>query len=480
MTISRFMGLQYPDIDKISAVAIDDIAELNGLSFDTSDAGTFSFDVTTSGADTFELPILSGGAGYTQDFNVNWGDTNSSTITSYDDADRIHSYAGAGTYTVVMSGTCEYFAFKGGGDRLLPTALNAFTGDMRFEVLNFEDCSNITSICVLGTMAYLKNATGMFRELDQLTTIPAGIFDGCSNMDVGNGFDLTFHQCSNLATIPADLFKYQPELVGGAFTQTFCQTAITSIPIDLFKYQTKLALDSFNGTFRLCTSLTSIPTDLLRYNTSIYRRECTSMFESCTDITSIPADLFKYNTGLTLNAFQQMFKSCTGITSIPAGLFLYNTAVNTTSFASTFQNCEALVAVPTDLFRYNVNVAGVSFLSTFMDCDLLATVPSGLFKYNLSAQWFNQTFYNCPKLQIISDIFCDAADEGTRFLNQSINFTRFLSRATFTGSASGTAPTLWDSFDFGSGTPVSTECYNGAGNSLTSISNYNDIPVAWL
>lgn len=30
-----------------------------------------------------------------------------------------------------------------------------------------------------------------------------------------------------------------------------------------------------------------------------------------------------------------------------------------------------------------------------------------------------------------------------------------------------------------SGTPAATDCYNGAGNSTTSLTNYNDIPTSW-
>jgi len=61
-------------------------------------------------------------------FSVDWGDTSSSTITSYDDADRTHSYSGAGTYTVVLNGTCEWFAFNNLGDKTLVVELNEFTG----------------------------------------------------------------------------------------------------------------------------------------------------------------------------------------------------------------------------------------------------------------------------------------------------------------------------------------------------------------
>jgi len=57
------------------------------------------------------------------------------------------------------------------------------------------------------------------------------------------------------------------------------------------------------------------------------------------------------------------------------------------------------------------------------------------------------------------------------------NFQACFSRPSFTGTQ-GEAPELWEC-DFGSGTPTKTECYAGAGNSLTSLSNYGDIPSDW-
>ena len=384
---------------------------------------SFSFKVAYTGAGTFTLPINGGGAGYAHSFDVDWGDgTAHSTITAYNDADRVHSYAGAGTYTVVLTGTCEWFAFNNTGDKTKITQLLAFSGDMGFKVLNFHGCTSLTTAVALGAKASLLNASDMFRDCTALTAIPDHLFDGCSAM-IGNlGFHGTFRSCSKL----------------------------TSIPADLFKYQTGLTTNAFYSTFMGCSKLVSIPADLFRYNTGITTNAFTYTFYGCNNValTSIPADLFRYNTGITTNAFTYTFYLCTGLTSIPTDLFRYNTEITTGGFTSTFNGCTALATIGADLFRYNTKCLA-----------------------------FASTFQNCTKLQLNATIFYAVGESGTRFLNQSVSFFSLFSRTSFSGTQ-GTAPDLWNC-NFGTGTPTKTNCFAGAGNSITSLDNYADIPVAW-
>jgi hypothetical protein len=81
------------------------------------------------------------------------------------------------------------------------------------------------------------------------------------------------------------------------------------------------------------------------------------------------------------------------------------------------------------------------------------------------------------KVQFSADIFYPAGEQGIRFLNKSVNFSNCFLRTSFNG-IQGTAPDLWNC-NFGTGTPIRTGCYSGAGNNVTSLSNYADIPVAW-
>jgi hypothetical protein len=80
-------------------------------------------------------------------------------------------------------------------------------------------------------------------------------------------------------------------------------------------------------------------------------------------------------------------------------------------------------------------------------------------------------------MQQHATIFFGSGEEDTRFLNQTVDFTSCFERTSFTGTQ-GTAPILWDC-DFGTGSPTKTDCWTGAGNSLTSLTNYSNIPEEW-
>ena len=479
MSLGKFVGVAQASIGKAIGVSSASIGKIGGIDFPPPIPKTFSFDVTTAGADTFELPILAGGATYTQDFSVDWGDTSSSTITSYDDADRTHSYSGAGTYTVVLNGTCEWFAFNNLGDKTLVVELNEFTGDMGFKILNFYGCTAITTICTLGTMASLTIATNMFRGCTGLTAIPSGLFDNCSGMTASNGFNSTFYGCNNasLTSIPADLFRYQPNLTTNAFKSTFHScTKLTAIPSDLFKYNISITTGGFDSCFFFCTGLTAIVSSLFDYNTALTDTAFSATFKGSTTITSIPADIFKYNVNIKDTPFKGTFSICSGITGIVSDLFRYNVDAGDKSFTDTFEGCTSLTSIVADIFKYNTSVSGAgAFDSVFKTCTALTTVPSDLFWYNTSAIGFKESFRGCLKMQQHSTIFCDTGDESTRFVGQTINFTECFDRSSFTGTQ-GTAPSLWD---YTMTASIKTGCWSGGGNSTTSLDNYADIPGTW-
>ena len=202
-----------------------------------------------------------------------------------------------------------------------------------------------------------------------------------------------------------------------------------------------------------------------------------STFTNCIGVTVIPTDLFRYNTLVSTQAFSQCFQGCTNLTTVPVDLFRYNTLAGYRCFDSLFHSCTSLVTVPDDLFRYNTAVSGYGFANTFYGCSNLATVPNNLFKYNTSCTTFRFCFYGCVKLQVNRNIFYADGEQSTRFLNQSIDFQGCFTRASFSGTQ-GEAPDLWNC-SFGTGTPVKTSVYSGAGNSGTSLSNYADIPADW-
>jgi len=314
---------------------------------------SFEFQITvTEESKSFTLPLTDVAPGH--NFVVAWGDGSSNTITAYDDADRIHNYANAGTYDIKITGLCSGFQFKYNGDRLKVDKVISW-GNVEFRRLDFDGCQNLTTLPnQSGKLTLITTFEKIFKDGSSLLSIPSGIFD---NNTIATSFSQAFYYCNQ----------------------------ITSIPIDLFK--DNIAVTSFHSTF-MGASLVSIPTDLFRYNTAV------------------------------------------------------------TTFKYTFRECS------------------------------LASVPTNLFKYNTLATNFKFTFESCTVLQLNANIFWADGERDIRFLNQSINFEGCFYRMVFTGTQ-GIAPDLWNC-DFGEGTPTKTDCWDGAGNSLTSLSNYASIPEAWL
>jgi len=217
-----------------------------------------------------------------------------------------------------------------------------------------------------------------------------------------------------------------------------------------------------------CSNLTSLPNErgmLVNLITA------SRMFEECSSLTSLPAGIFDGSVGIT--SFYDAFLKCNKLTSIPVDLFKYN--VNITIFEGAFWDCTHLITVPVDIFRHNIAVT--SFNSIFYNCYRLETIPADLFRYNTLATNFGYAFTDCNKAKYNINIFYATGDENTRFLNQSVNFEACFVRSSFTG-IQGTAPDLWNC-NFGTETPTKTNCFAGAGNKISSLNNYGDIPVEW-
>lgn len=374
--------------------------------------------VDTTAGRTVTLPLYNSG---TFNCTVDWGDGSAlSTITTYNDDDRIHEYASTGTYEVEIIGECPAWSFDYAGDRQKISDI-IYWGDadkfggFQYLVSGFWGCNNLKS---LGEGKILAKAglTNLFATFNEAGlnktgfTIPSGLLDNCVNV---TNFAATF-----------------------AF-----QTKLVSLPTDLFKYCTKVT--TFHGLFRGNTLMEELPTDIFRYNTSV-------------------------------NTFVLAFRDCPALDNLPTDLFRYNTLV--TNFYEGFSRCFALSSLPQDIFRYNTLVT--TFEACFKGCTSLASTGSDLFKYNTSCTDWASCFSNCNKLQQNSTMFFAIGEEGTRFLNQSPSFPSTFIRGLFTGTQ-GTAPALWDC-NYGTGTPAKGDCWGGAGNNLTSLTNYADIPGAWI
>ena len=228
----------------------------------TSAVYPFVFKVTTTSASTvFTVPLVDF-AGLTPSLYIQWGDgsANSPLITSSTSADRIHTYASAGTYTITISGYMPGFRVDNNSSiRNLITELVQW-GIVGLRVVNFYGCVNLTAIPGSASLSGVGGYTGLsevtsfasFMRGTRITAIPADLFDFSPNATT---FTDSFSGITTITTVPSGLF----DAVTNATTFASCFFACTSlatVPSTLFDTNTNVV--SFSGTFRNCRALTNV------------------------------------------------------------------------------------------------------------------------------------------------------------------------------------------------------------------------------
>jgi hypothetical protein len=133
-----------------------------------------TWDTTKAGSasNTVVLPLLSGG---TYSGTIDWGDT-STSVLSY--ANRSHTYASGGVYTITISGTISGFRFANGGDKL--------------KIGNVSNWGNLT---ITTDQAFFgcTNLTATATDAPIISTATLSYtFYGCSNFNgYVNGWDVS-------------------------------------------------------------------------------------------------------------------------------------------------------------------------------------------------------------------------------------------------------------------------------------------------
>ena len=96
----------------------------------------------TSSSTQISLPLDSAGS---YNMLVDWGDGTTSTITSWSDSAKTHTYSSAGTYTVKITGRCKNFNFADGGDKSKLLSVENW-GILEIGTQTaFYGCNNLTS-----------------------------------------------------------------------------------------------------------------------------------------------------------------------------------------------------------------------------------------------------------------------------------------------------------------------------------------------
>lgn len=378
----------------------------------------------------------------------------------------------------------------------------------------FDNCVNLAA----------SGCKHIFYSMAYITEIPADLFKYCTNLTT-LAFQSAFAYCSRITTIPADLFKYNTGVTTRAFYCTF-QSCIRleTIPSGLFDYNTEVTYIGFNSVFRTCPLLTAIPTDLFKYNTVVTTSAFQLSFFGCSAITSIPTDLFRYNISIGQGGFTNTFYGCAALTTVPTDTFRYNTLIAIWAFRSTFKNCTALATVPELLFKYNTAVSELGFYQTFQNCNKLQLNAKIFYDTGEQATRFHQTTIKDFTECFARDTF--TGDQGVapdlwlcdfyEYINVDVSpAVDWAADDIITGQTSGATAVVVAKIDAlryyikehdgvfdldeiigvtgnvdkladqGATRPtftretVVTDCFGGAGNDATSISNYADIPAYW-
>ena len=116
----------------------------------------------------------------------------------------------------------------------------------------------------------------------------------------------------------------------------------------IVKIKFKPEITKFQNCFLYCSNLQSIPENLFINNPEVtYFGSC---FYDCKHIQSIPENLFANN--LKVTSFYNCFYNCFDLQSIPENLFANNLKVIT--FNGCFYNCSSLQSIPENLFVNNL------------------------------------------------------------------------------------------------------------------------------
>lgn len=167
-------------------------------SFSKSTLVPFQFSVLTTNAGSpstdFVVPTVNGG---TYDCTVDWGDGNSDTITTWNDAAWTHSYSSGGSYTIKITGTFTGLSFANAGDKAKIINIDKW-GPLKFTASDyaFWGCSNLTVTAEdILDVTGLNFAVFLFRGT-AITTIPSlnsWDFSGA------NAWNAVFQDCPNFS-----------------------------------------------------------------------------------------------------------------------------------------------------------------------------------------------------------------------------------------------------------------------------------------
>jgi hypothetical protein len=255
------------------------VAELS----DSSDTNNFQIEVTTTiSPQNFICRFVNPGT-----LHVDWGDASTNVYNATVNA--THTYATAGVYTIRMRGVVnliDLFIYPDPGLGT-PKLVSAIKTPIR----------GITG---------LNSAYEMFKHCENITNIPAGLFDQCPGITT---FYDTFLACKKITSIPPGLFNAQANVTSFYATFDNCDL-LKEIPPGLFDKHTNNL--NFAWTFAKCYSLTNVPAGLFDRHPKV--TTCAYVFFRCYALRSIPPRLFDKNRKVT--TYANAFGECTSLSGV--------------------------------------------------------------------------------------------------------------------------------------------------------------------
>ena len=179
-------ALEYPAGTKTSLMTY-----YEGISNVTSDPAFITVWRTTTAGESITLPLAEH-TGYPHNFTVDWGDGSSSEITSYDDPDRVHTYAVAGDYTVTIRGDTPWWDFG-----LVTASRNNLVDIVQWGAnkwrggLQLDFCVNLTWITAKDTPD-LSECTGHFAYYN-CHSLAGGV--SIPDYNPGPAMSISFNRC---------------------------------------------------------------------------------------------------------------------------------------------------------------------------------------------------------------------------------------------------------------------------------------------
>ena len=291
----------------------------NTLTTPTYSAAFTSTWAVTAG-ETITLPYEAAG---TYSGTIDWGDSSTST-NSY--ANRTHTYAGAGTYTISITGVTTGFRFANTGSKLnIRTITNWGTLKLGNNNGYFQGCSNLTLTTVVGTLD-LTGTTDFFQ-----------IFGNCIALTTVNGI--------NSWSTGAVTSMYQMFYNCSSFNQelNFNTAAVTNMQ-GMFQF-----CSSFNSSLTFNTALVTNMSFMFFQASQLNTAPTFSSTANVTVMQSMFRDCSNFNKALSLNtgAVTNMQMIFSGATIFNQDISGWNTGLNT-AFYAMFQNAAA----------FNQNISG--------------------------------------------------------------------------------------------------------------------------